>query len=84
MQAMGSQGVLAFDCLTSTMNGDKFFDFVRGSLIPCMQQFPAPNSMDNCSIYHVQDVKNELQAAAIMLIFCLRIQCFQLRGATIE
>ena len=70
--AMGSQGVLTSDYTTSTMNGNKFCNFVRASLIPCMQQFPAPNSilvMDNCSIHHVQDVKDELQSAGIMVIF---------------
>lgn len=69
---MASQGILTREFTTGTMNGDKFFDFIRGSLIPCMQQFPAPNSilvMDNCSIHHVQQVKDELQLAGIMVIF---------------
>ena len=37
-----------------------------------MQQFPACNSilvMDNCSIHHVDQVKEELHSAGIMVIF---------------
>ena len=70
--AMASQGVLTHDFVTGTMNGEKFFDFVRGKLIPCMQPFPGPNSilvMDNCSIHHVEMVKEELEHAGIMVIF---------------
>lgn len=70
--AMSSQGIIAIDMTTGTMNGDKFFDFIRGQLIPCMQPFPAQNSilvMDNCSIHHVDEVKEELHSAGIMAIF---------------
>lgn len=70
--AMSSHGVLAYDFTTGTMNGDKFFDFVRGKLIPCMQPFPGPHSiliMDNCSIHHMEEVKHELASAGILVIF---------------
>ena len=70
--AMSSSGVLAYEFHTGTMNGDKFFDFVRGNLIPSMQPFPGPNSiliMDNCSIHHVEEVKRELDFAGILAIF---------------
>ena len=48
------------------------YDFIRGSLIPNMQPFPGELSiliMDNCSIHHVQEVKDILEAAGILLIF---------------
>ena len=70
--AMSSHGVLAYDLTTGTMNGDKFFDFVRGKLIPCMQPFPGPPSiliMDNCSIHHVEEVKHELESVGILVIY---------------
>lgn len=70
--AISSQGVLAYDFVTETMNGDRFLDFIRGKLIPCMQPFPAPNSilvMDNCSIHHIQPVELELDSAGIMVLF---------------
>ena len=70
--AMTSCGVLVSDFITGTMNGDKFFDYIRGQLVPCMQQFPAPHSiliMDNCSIHHIEDVRHELYSAGIMVIF---------------
>ena len=55
--AMSSEGVVTYEMITGTTNGETFFDFIRGSLIPCMQPFPAPGSilvMDNCSIHHIQ------------------------------
>ena len=70
--AMSSQGVMTYDIFSGTMNGDRFLDFVRGMLIPCMQPFPAPNSiviMDNCAIHHVQPVQQEFESAGIMVIF---------------
>ena len=56
------------------MNSDKFFDFIRGTLIPNMQPFDGSNSksiviLDNCSIHHVEPVKELLQDAGILLIF---------------
>jgi hypothetical protein len=43
------------------VNGDVFFDFVRGSLIPEMRPFDGCNPMsiavmDNCSIHHTEEV----------------------------
>ena len=49
----------------------QFFDFIRSSVIPCMQPFPAPFhfSMDNCSIHHIQEVKDKLVQAEIFLLY---------------
>lgn len=56
------------------MNGDISVYFVRGSLLPMMQQFDGscPQSilvMDNCSIHHVAEVKELFQEAGIVLLF---------------
>ena len=70
--ALCSEGVLAYETLTGTTNGGTFVDLLRGSLIPCMQSFPASKSiivMDNCSIHHVQEVKDLFEAVGILLIF---------------
>ena len=55
------------------MNGEKFFEFVHGSLIPEMLPFDgySPKSiavMNNCSIYHIQ-VENPFNSANILLIY---------------
>jgi len=70
--AISSEGLLVYESFSGTTNGDKFFDFLRGSLIPSMQSFPAPRSiliMDNCSIHHVHQVKELLKTTGIVLMF---------------
>ena len=70
--AMGCEGVLTFNMVTGTTNGETFFDFIRGSIIPSMQPFPAPCSilvMDNCSIHHIQEVRDILDLAGILLLY---------------
>lgn len=70
--AMNSEGLLGYELLIGTTNGDTFFDFVRGTLIPNMQPFPAMNSiliMDNCSIHHVQQVKDLMTSVGILVHF---------------
>ena len=72
MLAMTLSGVLTYKFHTGTIDGNKFFNFVQGSLIPNMQSFPGPHSiliMDKCSIHHVEEVKQELEAAGILVIF---------------
>ncbi len=59
MVAMSSEGVEAYKLTSGSNNGEKFVDFVRGSLIPVTQPFPDRHFiviMDNCSIHHVQAV----------------------------
>lgn len=71
---MSCEGLLTHEMVTGTTNGDKFYDFIRGSLIPCMQLFPGPGSiliMDNCSIHHIEEVKDLLDAAGMLVIFLL-------------
>ncbi len=56
------------------MTGERFFNFVRGSLIPNMLPFNGVNPvsvavMDNCSVHHVQEVKQLFKDAGILLFF---------------
>ena len=72
--AMATDGLVGVELHTGTTNGEKFFDFVRGTLIPQMNTFDgtAPKSiavMDNCSIHHVSSVKQLFNDAGILLLF---------------
>ena len=72
--AICSNGLLTVDLTESTMTGERFFDFVRGSLIPNMLPFNGINPqsiavLDNCAIHHVQEVKEVFQQAGILLFF---------------
>ncbi len=54
-----------------TMNGEKFYDFIQGNLIPNMHPFPGAQSiliMDNCSIHDVREAKELLESAGIVVI----------------
>ena len=60
ISAISSSEILALEVRKGTMNGDRFFYFLRGELFLKMQ--PGPNSvllMDNCSIHHTQQVKKK-------------------------
>lgn len=53
---MSFSEIIAVDCKYGSVDGDVFYDFLRGTLIPRMQPFPGLNSiiiMDNCKIHHV-------------------------------
>ena len=72
--AISSEGLLGVELTSCSVNSDKFFDFVRGTLIPNMQPFDGSNSksiliMDNCSIHHVDAIKELIQDAGILLIY---------------
>lgn len=72
--AMCSDGVIALELGEGTNNGEKFYEFVRGQLIPEMSQFDGCASksvviMDNSSIHHVREVHEILNAAGILCIF---------------
>ena len=71
---MATDGLVGVELITGTTNGEVFFDFVRGTLIPQMKSFDdiAPKSiavMDNCSIHHVDSVKKLFLNAGILLLF---------------
>ena len=72
--AMTTTGILAVELKTGSVNGDNFFDFVRGSLIPEMMPFDGRNPksiavMDNCSIHHVHPVTEMFKEAGILVLF---------------
>ena len=72
--AMASTGMVGIELVTSSVNGDHFFDFVRGSVIPEMLPFDGRNPLsiavlDNCSIHHVQPVMELFQEAEILVLF---------------
>ena len=72
--AMTTTGILAVELRKGSVNGDHFFDYVRGSLIPEMLPFDGRNPksiavMDNCSIHHVQPVKQLFKEAGILQLF---------------
>ena len=72
--ALSAQGVVAVDIVTGSVNGEKFFDFLRGTLIPNMMPFDSqnPNStlvMDNCSVHYVHEVLDLIRQSGILLLF---------------
>ena len=70
ISALSTEGVACYQLIAGTTNGEKLYDFIRGSLIPNMHPFSGELSiliMDNCSIHHVQEVKDILEAAGILI-----------------
>ena len=72
--AMCSDGVIALELEGGTYNGDKFVEFITGTLIPEMFQFDGSNPrsalvMDNCAIHHVSSALKVLSDAGILAIF---------------
>ena len=70
--AMTNSGIIALELTTSLVNGEMFFDFVRGSLIPNMMPYDGINPrsvviMDTCSVHHICEVKQLLDEAGILL-----------------
>ena len=69
-----TNGIVATEMHCGTINGDKFYDFVRGTLIPNMLPFNGHNHnsvfvMDNCSIHYIEPVTALLQSAGILTTF---------------
>ena len=72
--ALSMNGILDFSVTTNKVDGEYFYDFVRGCLIPNMLPFDGTNStsvvvMDNCSIHHVEEVKLLLEEAGILVVY---------------
>ena len=70
--AISVEGVIDVYHTTSTCTGETFYDFVRGSIIPNMQPYPNPTSVliiDNCSIHHVDCIRELIRDAGILLIY---------------
>ena len=70
--SMSMEGLVALELVDGNVNGEVFYDFVRGSLIPNMQAFPNPNSvliLDNCSVHHTDEVTTLLQSAGLVTMY---------------
>jgi len=69
-----TEGIFSTEITNTTVSGDTFYDFVRGSLIPNMLPFDGVNErsvvvMDNCSIHHIEPVTSLLNEAGIVTLF---------------
>ena len=65
--AMSSSGVIALEIQKGTLNGEAFFDLIRGVLIPQTQQFNGQSS--NSILVLDNEVKLVLQSAGILTFF---------------
>ena len=66
--------MVGVELTTGSVDGNKFVDFVRGTLIPNMRPFDGINErsiviMDNCSIHHVSEVKKLFEDAGILVFY---------------
>lgn len=72
--AISSSGLVSLEVVTTTVNGEMFFDYVRSCLIPNMMPFNGENPrsialMDNCSIHHVCEVLDLFHQSGILVLF---------------
>lgn len=72
--AISCDGLLEYELVTGTVNGEVFLEFVRGSLIPQMLPFDGSNKrsiaiLDNCSVHHISEVAEEFRRAGILVIY---------------
>ena len=71
---MSNTGLL--DCLTVTggVDGDEFYQFVHGQLLPHLKPFDGSNEhsivvMDNATIHHVDGIVNMIEEVGAMVMF---------------
>ena len=74
MAAMSSEKIIAHEYFTGTLDSHRFFDFIRGTLIPQMHPFDGSSPMsilimDNCSVHHVQEIKDLVESVGILLLY---------------
>ena len=72
--AMCTDGILATEVFYGTLNGERFLDYLRGSLIPEMLPFDGISALsvlvlDNCSVHHVSSALELLSQAGILAMF---------------
>ena len=72
--AVACDGLVAVEMTRDTVDSTFFFDFVRGSLLPNMLPFDGSNPwsvaiLDNCSIHHVQSVRELFRQAGVLVLF---------------
>lgn len=69
---MSTEGMLACDVVSGSVDGDRFLEFVENSLLPNLMPFDGYNPrniviMDNCSIHHVDEVRALIQQTGALL-----------------
>ena len=72
MAALSSRGILDVELTCSNVNGDIFYEWVKGNLIPYKLTYDGLNPlsnllMDNCSVHHVDSVKEALRSVGILV-----------------
>lgn len=72
--AMSTNGLVAYDLVQGSVNGEMFLEFIQGKLVPEMLPYDGENPqsilvMDNCSIHHVQPVLETLRLMGILVLF---------------
>ena len=72
--AISADGLVACECSTTTVDSEKFYDFIRAFVIPQMHAFDgtSPKSiviMDNCSIHRVPEIATLFASVGILLFF---------------
>ena len=72
--AICSDGLIGVELTTGSVDGDKFVDFLRGTLIPNMHPFDGTSSksivvLDNCAIHHVSEVYQLFEDAGILVLY---------------
>lgn len=69
-----TDGVVTYDLVHGSVNGEKFIQFLQGKLVPEILPYDGENPrsilvLDNCSIHHVQPVLDTLQQMRILVLF---------------
>lgn len=72
--AICCDGLIEYELISGTVNGEIFLKFIQGHLIPQMSSFDGLSErsiaiLDNCSIHHVPEIAEEFRKAGIMVIF---------------
>ena len=71
---MSTDGLITYDLVHESVNGERFMQFLQGKLVPEMLPYDGENPhsilvMDNCSIHHVQPVLDTLKQMGILVLF---------------
>ena len=72
--AMSTDDLLTYTLTKGTVNGEKFLEFIQGTLIAEMLPYDGENPrsvlvLDNCSIHHVRPVTDTLRDMGILTLF---------------
>lgn len=72
--AMSIHGLMAYNLVHGSVNGEKFLEFIQATLVPEMLPYDGENPhsilvMDNCSIHHVGPVLETLRDMGILTLF---------------